>query len=133
MPRPNRIYSTEYEKRTLNQANRIIMKFGGAINLAKMLTDIGCPINPSSIYRWGYPKGKNSGTGGVIPGYMWEYLEKVARLWGMIITSEDLDPRPIEVKISKTVWLVDPRAPKRGRGRPPKRKRIRPQEIDIFS
>lgn len=74
------------------QAIRIINKFGNVHNLAKALEQIGHPKDVSSIYRWNMPK-ENNGTDGLIPSSSLSYVLEAARLEGILITSEDLDPR----------------------------------------
>lgn len=75
------------------QASRIIAKFGGARRLASILASIGKPRDPSSIYKWAYPKEKD-GTGGLIPTSAWPDIISAARYDGVVLTLEDLDPRP---------------------------------------
>lgn len=76
-----------------SQAERIIAKFGGARRLAIILkqADESQALNPSSIYRWTYPKEKG-GTGGVVPTAALPLLIKAARLEGIFLTPEDLYP-----------------------------------------
>lgn len=81
----------------MNQASRIISKFGGVDNLTKALAFSGYPKDPSSIYRWTYSKTEN-GTDGIIPSFVLPYVIDAARLEGILLTSEDLDPRPMKVK-----------------------------------
>ena len=76
----------------MNQADRIISKFNGVDNLSKALELVGYPKDSSSIYRWSYPKAKR-GTAGIIPSFCLPYVIEAARLEGILLTSEDLDPR----------------------------------------
>ena len=74
------------------QSSRIINKFGGVRPLIKALAAIGEPRAPSTVYRWLY--GKDSmGTGGIIPTSAWGSIIRAARLDGIHISIEDLDPR----------------------------------------
>lgn len=86
---------TKAEKRAQaeTQAVRVIKKFGGARNLMRLLeqVDPDNAINPSSIYRWTYPKEKG-GTGGVIPTRALPILIRAARYAGIFIDIEDLYP-----------------------------------------
>lgn len=77
-------------------AEIVIAKFGGARNLMRALKQVDpeMALNPSSIYRWTYPKSKG-GTGGVIPTRTLPKLMKAARLVGIFITSEDLYPNKV--------------------------------------
>lgn len=70
-----------------NQAKRVIEKFGGEPVVARLLG-----LAPSTVYRWTYPVSKR-GTGGVIPAKSLIELLRLARPLGVLITSEDLDPR----------------------------------------
>lgn len=84
------------ESRLENQAERVIRRFGGARNLARALLDIGIKQSPSSIYKWTYPK-ERSGTDGIIPTAQMKQICEAARIQGILLTSEDLDPRPIPI------------------------------------
>lgn len=75
-----------------SQADRVVWKFGGPIRLSLILKAIGRPKDPSSIHRWMYPK-EEGGSGGIIPGRAWPDLFMAARAEGVLLTSEDLDPR----------------------------------------
>jgi hypothetical protein len=75
----------EVVKRT-SQARRIFQKFGNARRLAQA---IGC--QPSTVYRWDYPKDKG-GTGGLIPSSALPEVLEAARQAGIFITSDDLYP-----------------------------------------
>jgi hypothetical protein len=74
------------------QAARVIAKFGGAQVLGKALARVS-GRDRSRVYRWGYPKSKG-GTGGVIPSSVIADVLTAARLEGVHLTAEDLDPRP---------------------------------------
>lgn len=72
---------------TMSQADRIIDRFGGAMNLARLLK-----VPPSTVFRWTYPKGKKGGTGGLVPTQRWDEIRKVARQEGIYLTERDLYP-----------------------------------------
>ncbi len=74
------------------QAERILRRFGGARRLAYILQTIGRPRNFSTIYKWTYPK-ERGGTGGFIPYTSWNDILAAARAEGILISSEDMDPR----------------------------------------
>jgi hypothetical protein len=76
-----------------SQAERVIAKFGGARDLARAFQAINKPKDPSTIFKWTYPKSKG-GTGGLIPTRVWPDVMAAARYSGVFITIEDLDPRP---------------------------------------
>lgn len=80
------------------QAERVVAKFGGVRRLLRLFEEAGRPISASTIYRWLYPRGKSSGCGGRIPSRMMPEVILIAREDGMILTSEDLDPRPLLVR-----------------------------------
>lgn len=70
------------------QAERVIAKFGSAYRLARLLNK-----DPAAVYRWTYPKNRG-GTGGLVPASAMQHILRVARLEGVLLTPEDLDPRP---------------------------------------
>jgi amino-acid N-acetyltransferase len=77
-----------------NQAARIIAYFGGARELAKALqalNDEGYARDPSSIYRWTYPRSRG-GHDGVIPGDMILAVKAAARLLGIVIPDHEWRP-----------------------------------------
>jgi hypothetical protein len=80
----------------MTQSERIISKFGGVDNLSKALALAGYTKDRTSIYRWKYAKAKN-GTEGIIPSFCIPYVIDAARLEGILLTADDLDPRP-EIK-----------------------------------
>jgi hypothetical protein len=85
------------EKRALfthPQAENIIRKFGGAREMARVLKEIFPEdhYNPSSIYRWTYPK-EAGGTGGEIPTAALKMVVKAARIAGILLTPQDLFPK----------------------------------------
>lgn len=71
----------------MNQATRVIQKFGSVDRLAKALSQVDCPKDLSTIHRWRYADG-------LIPSFCLPYVVQAARLEGILLTSEDLDPRP---------------------------------------
>lgn len=75
-----------------SQAQRVINKFGNVEKLAKALALVGHPKDVSSIYRWNLSKETN-GTNGLIPSSSIPHVIEAARLEGILLTSEDLDPR----------------------------------------
>jgi hypothetical protein len=77
----------------MTQACRIIKKFGGAEALAEALSNVGLERSKHNVYRWTYPREKG-GTGGVIPTPSLPHVLLAARNEGILITREDLDPRP---------------------------------------
>ncbi len=76
-----------------NQASRVIGKFGGATNMARMCKEAGFPIHVTTIARWKLAVAVG-GTGGYIPIKKWDVVIYVGRLNGIVFSSEDLDPRP---------------------------------------
>lgn len=78
----------------LNQATRVVNKFGGPIRLARLFSALGCEMAVSTIRKWSYSKNKG-GTGGYIPQEHWDLIFKAARIDGIIFSSVDLDPRPM--------------------------------------
>jgi len=75
------------------QAQRIIDKFGSAYRLSAALKAIGYLRNPSTVYRWTYSREKG-GTDGMVPTRALTYILRAARFEGVMLTPEDLDPRP---------------------------------------
>lgn len=82
------------------QAQRIFNRFGGVRPLAAALEqlaehtgDDAARRDPSTIYRWDYPKSRG-GYGGVIPSSALGYVMSAAELIGVQLTAEDVDPRP---------------------------------------
>lgn len=87
---PEHLLPKAAEPRT--QAERLFAKFGGVPRLHKALADAGMPRNISSIYRWNLPR-ETGGTGGVVPSQSWPQVHRAARYEGIVLTSEDMDPR----------------------------------------
>lgn len=77
----------------LNQAERLIARFGSTSILHARLNEVGLKINIQAIYKWYWPKSRQ-GTGGLIPTRAWPYIIKAAILEGIVLGPEDFDPRP---------------------------------------
>jgi hypothetical protein len=73
-----------------NQVQKIAAKFGGARRLASAIG-----VDPSNVYRWGYPKTKPGGGGGVIPREHIAAIKGVARNEGILLTDGDWSPEPV--------------------------------------
>ena len=78
----------------VSQSEHIISKFGGIDRLEALLKEIGTPKHKTTINRWLYPKGRSSGTGGVIPTKAWPDIIRAARLDGILLTPDDFFPLP---------------------------------------
>lgn len=76
-----------------SQAQRVIDRFGGPVQLAKALAAIGSPRHASNVTRWTYSR-KRGGTGGLIPGSAMPLVIQAARYHGVFLTPQDTDPRP---------------------------------------
>jgi hypothetical protein len=100
------IFKSEWGNRIITQAERIFKKFGGASRLALLIKTAGFDINTASVYKWNYPR-ERGGSDGRIPTANWPMIMKAARLDGIIITSEDIDPRPEPVKLIKSKTLKE--------------------------
>lgn len=101
-----------------NQAERIIAKFGGVKELHAIFRELNCERTIQTIYKWTKPKGKSQGTGGFIPPKDWNDLWRAARYAGVVITSEDMDPRE-DPPLARTPRTRDYKRGQNG----PKRKR----------
>lgn len=96
-PNPKAREKRDYKKpEVLNQAERVVQKFGGARQLARILKRVGRPKHPASIFRWTYPREKG-GTGGIIPTAAWPDLIHAARIEGVVLTAEDMDVREAQL------------------------------------
>lgn len=62
------------------------------MRLSLILNQIGRPRTYATVFRWDYPRAKG-GTGGFIPTKAWPDILLAARCDGIILTSEDFDPR----------------------------------------
>lgn len=88
----------KYKNQAVNsQAQRIIDKFGGAKRLSEILSHVGKPRDFVTIYRWTYPKSVG-GTDGLIPTAAWPDIFLAARFDGVVLSSEEMDPRPTPVR-----------------------------------
>ena len=78
-----------------NQAQRVFRKFGGVPALYKALGRLGADHRRaiSVIYRWDMSRAKG-GTNGIIPSSAMASILKAARAEGLVLTAEDMDPRP---------------------------------------
>lgn len=74
------------EPTVMTQAERVIEKFGGPKNLARI---IGRDV--ATVYKWMYPKTKG-GTGGLIPTQALTEVMAAARQQGIFLTTADLFP-----------------------------------------
>jgi hypothetical protein len=76
------------------QAERVIAKFGGARKLCRALERLDATKHrdASCIFRWRYPKSKG-GTDGLVPTAALADVVEAARLEGILLSSDDLDPR----------------------------------------
>lgn len=77
-----------------SQAEAIIRRFGGPRDLARALAKVGAPRDPSTIYRWTYPRSQG-GTGGLIPTSAIKDIKRAAMITGVVLRPEDWDP-PLE-------------------------------------
>src|SRR4051812_8862454 len=74
------------------QAERVIAKFNGARKLAAALQRVSSR-HPSRVYRWTYSTARG-GTGGLIPSSAMADVFRAAVLEGVVLTADDVDPRP---------------------------------------
>lgn len=78
--------------RKVTQVDRIFAKFGGPQKLAKALRKNGTPKTLPSIYKWNYTR-EQGGCNGVIPSHALFDVIEAAKLIGVELSAEDLDPR----------------------------------------
>ena len=90
------------------QAFRLLEKFGGARGLVRALARVGEYKNPSSVYRWLYPK-EAGGTGGLVPSKMWPAIMRASRIEGVLLTPEDMDPRAVHRETSAVIEEINSR------------------------
>ena len=76
----------EFAFPTYNQAAKIIARFGGEANLAKLIG-----ISRVSVYRWQYKR--PYGSDGLIPTAHIEKIRAVARHEGVLLRPEDWVPQ----------------------------------------
>jgi hypothetical protein len=74
------------------QVDRLFAKFGGVPALVKALAQVGCPMEKTTLYRWNYAAERN-GRGGFVPAHAWPAILRAARLEGVLITAEDMNPQ----------------------------------------
>lgn len=88
--------------RPRTQAYRIFLKFGGVVGLFEALNLIEKPRQLQNMYKWLYPKEKG-GSDGIIPSHAMPDILMAARYMGIVLSSEDLDPRaiPIDTSVKK--------------------------------
>lgn len=88
--------------RPRTQAYRIFVKFGGVPGLWEALKTVQRPRQLQAMYRWLYPK-ERGGSDGLVPLNAMEDILIAARYMGIILSSEDLDPRaiPIDTTVKK--------------------------------
>lgn len=96
----------EYEETEINQALRIVSKFGGVENLRNAFVEVGHLVTSNMIYKWFYPK-ERQGRDGIIPNKHWPFIHKAARLHGILLTPEDCDARVEHIKKARIVAFVD--------------------------
>lgn len=98
--------NTQWGYRDSSQAERVIKCFGSPRYLYSALREIGLNYNLSTIYKWTYPTSKG-GRGGLIPSNAWRDIIAAARYVGVVISSEDLDPRnnpPLAAKQRRRIY-----------------------------
>lgn len=81
---------------TSTQVDRVFKAFNGVMGLVRALTAIGRYKSPSTLYRWRYARSKKrgaGGTGGMVPIQCWPDIFAAAEYEGIILSSEDVDPR----------------------------------------
>ena len=88
--------------RPRTQAHRIFLKFGGVVGLCKALELIQRPRQLQAMYRWLYSRDRG-GSDGLIPTQAMPDVLLAARYMGIVLSSEDLDPRaiPIDTTVKK--------------------------------
>lgn len=83
----------EKPKSRFSQSQNILDKFGGARRLSELFKAMGRPRHPATIYKWTYAR-QAGGTDGLIPSSAWADVLHAARLEGILITPDDLNPAP---------------------------------------
>lgn len=89
--KPHKVIIDKREHLRIDQARRIIKKFGGAKALRDSLA-LASPEHSLSlvqVYRWTYPRHKG-GTGGFIPPRLIRPLLKASRIAGVLLEAHDL-------------------------------------------
>ena len=85
----------ERERESMNQAERIITKFGGPGRMAKILNALPDPSmhrQRLALYRWMWPVTKG-GRGGRIPQSAWPGILLAARQQGIYLSDGEISPR----------------------------------------
>lgn len=77
-----------------SQAERVVRKLGGCSHMSHIAFETGVKLDKTIISRWTAPLDERGGTGGLIPTEHMLTVLTVARYEGILLTSEDLDPRP---------------------------------------
>lgn len=72
-----------------SQAERVIARFGGALETASAIN-----YSLAAVYKWNAPRSKG-GCQGLVPTRALERLMTVARMFGVLLTEDDLKPRTI--------------------------------------
>lgn len=63
--------------------------------MARLLEKVGCKRTYCSVYKWAYPTSRG-GSNGLIPQNIWPSLFEAARIDGILLTSDDFDPRSFD-------------------------------------
>lgn len=71
------------------QAEHVIARFGGPIELAAAIG-----YTAAAVYKWTYPRHKG-GCHGLIPTRALDRILTTARLFGVLLTANDLKPRTL--------------------------------------
>lgn len=82
---PRKRNEGKYGKPTYNQAQKVVARFGGEANLARLIG-----VSRISPFRWQYRR--PYGSDGLIPTEHIEKIKGVARLEGVLIRPEDWVP-----------------------------------------
>ena len=73
----------------MNQAQRIVSRFGSANRLAVLLSDaVGRPVYRSTVLRWCKPR-TAGGTGGYVPPRWYRAILHVAKAEGLNLVDDD--------------------------------------------
>lgn len=79
----------------MNQAQRLVEKFGGPARLSALLKTLPDPAmhrERLAIYRWMWSR-ERGGRGGRIPQSVWPGLLQIARQHGLYLSDADISPR----------------------------------------
>lgn len=80
---------TNFNREPVSQAERVIARFGGPLETAKAIQ-----YSLAAVYKWNAPRSRH-GCHGLIPTRALERLMTVARMFGVLLTEDDLKPRTI--------------------------------------